>query len=90
LLGGVDSRSFIPLRAGTYASLAEAKAAGVPTLNYGVFIQAIMDFVIIAFAIFMVVKAMNAAKEKEPAAPPPGPSDEVKLLTEIRDLLKVR
>ncbi|MDN5201668.1 large-conductance mechanosensitive channel protein MscL [Fulvivirgaceae bacterium BMA10] len=60
------------------------------TLNYGSFIQTVVDFLIIAFAIFMVVKAMNAAKKKEEAAPaaPPPPSKEETLLEEIRDLLK--
>ncbi len=60
------------------------------TLNYGSFIQTVIDFVIIAFAIFMVVKAMNNLKKKEEAAPPPPPkpSAEEQLLTEIRDLLK--
>lgn len=63
------------------------------TLNYGVFINTIIDFLIIAFAIFMMVKAINKMKKKEvekPAAPvtPPEPSNEEKLLTEIRDLLK--
>lgn len=62
------------------------------TLNYGKFIQAGVDFVIIAFAIFVVVKAINRVKKKEearPAAPPP-PGAEEKLLAEIRDLLKAR
>ena len=60
------------------------------TLNYGKFIQTTVDFVIIAFAIFMVVKGMNSLKKKEEAAPaaPPAPSKEETLLTEIRDLLK--
>ena len=60
------------------------------TLNYGLFIQTVVDFLIIAFAIFMVVKAMNNMKKKEEAAPaaPPKPSAEVELLTEIRDSLK--
>ena len=60
------------------------------TLNYGAFIQTLVDFIIIAFAIFMVVKAMNNLKKKEEAAPPapPKPSAEEKLLTEIRDLMK--
>jgi large conductance mechanosensitive channel len=60
------------------------------TLNYGSFIQTVLDFVIIAFAIFMVVKAMNSMKKKEEAAPaaPPKLSTEENLLTEIRDLLK--
>ena len=60
------------------------------TLNYGSFIQTVVDFLIIAFAIFMVIKAMNNMKKKEEEAPaaPPKPSAEVELLTEIRDSLK--
>ena len=60
------------------------------TLNYGKFIQSTVDFVIIAFAIFMVIKGMNSLKRKEEAAPaaPPAPSKEEGLLAEIRDLLK--
>ncbi len=62
------------------------------TLNYGKFLQTFLDFVIIAFAIFMVIKAMNSLKKKEEAAPapPPGPSKEEQLLAEIRDLLKAK
>ena len=86
LTGGVDfSKAAIVLK--------EASADGkVPAvlLGYGKFIQAIFNFVIVAFAIFMLVKGMNAAKKKEAEAPaaPPAPSAEEKLLTEIRDLLK--
>jgi large conductance mechanosensitive channel len=60
------------------------------TLNYGSFIQTVVDFIIIAFAIFLVVKGMNRMKKKEEEAPPapPKPSAEETLLTEIRDLLK--
>ena len=67
-----------------------AEGAEAVTLNYGMFIQTIIDFVIIAFAIFMVVKAMNSMKKKEEAAPeePPKPSKEEVLLTEIRDALR--
>lgn len=61
------------------------------TLNYGNFLQVVFDFMIVAFAVFMVIKAMNAAKQKQeaatPTAPPPPTKDQV-LLTEIRDLLK--
>lgn len=59
------------------------------TLNYGKFIQTLVDFIIIAFAIFLVVKGMNSMKRKEEAAPaaPPAPSKEEVLLTEIRDIL---
>jgi large conductance mechanosensitive channel len=61
-------------------------------LGYGVFVQAIVDFVIIAFAIFMVIKSMNSLKKKKEAVPPapPKPSNEEVLLSEIRDLLKAK
>jgi large conductance mechanosensitive channel len=62
-------------------------------LKYGVFIQTVLDFLIVAFAIFMVINAMNKMKRKEEEAPPaapPEPSAEVKLLTEIRDSLQSR
>jgi large conductance mechanosensitive channel len=60
------------------------------TWNYGNFLQVVFDFLIVAFAVFMVIKAMNAAKKKEDSAPaaPPAPSKQETLLTEIRDLLK--
>ena len=83
-LGGVD---FSDLAMTLKAASGDVAAV---TLNYGSFIQTVIDFVIIAFAIFMVVKAMNSMKKKEaekPAAPPAAPADVV-LLTEIRDLLK--
>lgn len=93
LMGNADfSNLFINLGSGEYDSLAAAKEAGAATLNYGVFINTVLDFIIVAFAIFMVIKAMNAAKKKEeakPAAPPEPPAQE-KLLTEIRDLLKAK
>lgn len=84
LMGGVDFSSLaVVLKAATE----EAEAV---TINYGMFIQTVVDFLIIAFAIFMVIKAMNNLKKKEEAAPaaPPKPSAEVELLTEIRDALK--
>ena len=93
ILGGVDfTGKFLPLKGGAFATLAEAKAANVPTLNYGVFLQSIVDFVIVAFAIFMLIKGINSTRKKEleKPAPPPGPSNEEKLLGEIRDLLKAR
>lgn len=69
---------------------AAAEGAEAVTLRYGVFIQTVVDFVIIAFAIFMVVKAMNSMKKKEEEKPaaPPAPSKEEVLLTEIRDALR--
>ena len=91
LLGGVDfGNLFLNLGDGDFASLAEAKEAGAPVLAYGSFLQNVFDFLIIAFVIFMMVRAINKAKKKEEEAPaaPPEPSAEVKLLTEIRDSLK--
>ncbi len=94
LLGGVDFTGlFINLSGTAQPSLVAAKAAGTPTLNYGVFLQTIFDFIIIAFVIFMFVKQMNRFKREAPAAPPPpppGPTNEEKLLMEIRDALKSR
>jgi large conductance mechanosensitive channel len=63
------------------------EAAAAVVLKYGLFIQSVVDFLIIAFVIFLVIKAMNSMKKKEEAAPAPPPADVV-LLTEIRDLLK--
>lgn len=72
LLGGLDfSNLFVDLSGGGYATLAAAKEAGAPTLNYGIFINAVLDFLIVAFAIFMVVKQMNRLKKQ---APPPAPN----------------
>jgi large conductance mechanosensitive channel len=98
LTGGIDfSNWFVVLKegkvAGPYASLAAAKAASAVTLNIGVFINAVVAFTIVAFAIFMVVKAMNTARREQAAAPPPAPPEPTaseKLLAEIRDLLKAR
>lgn len=86
LLGNVDfSDLAVTLRAA-------AEGSEAILLKYGMFIQTVVDFVIIAFAIFMVVKAMNSMKKKEAAAPaaPPAPSKEEVLLTEIRDALRSR
>mgnify|MGYP001478863024 CR=1 FL=1 len=84
LLGGVDFKSM---------SFVLKEAVGTTpavTLNYGMFLQNIVDFLIIAFVIFMMVKGLNSMKKKEEAAPaaPPAPSNEEVLLGEIRDLLK--
>jgi large conductance mechanosensitive channel len=93
LLGKVDfSDLFVNLSGGDYASLAAAKAAGAATLNYGLFFNTIIDFLIVAFAIFLLIKQVNRFMKKPeppPAAPPP-PSPEVVLLTEIRDALRAR
>jgi large conductance mechanosensitive channel len=72
LLGGVDFSSlFVTLGGGPYPSLKAAQDAGAATLNYGVFINAVINFLIVAFALFMVVKAMNRLRRQEAAAPPP-------------------
>ena len=75
-----------------YATLADAKANSAATINYGAWINTVLDFVIVAFAIFMVIQQMNRLKKKEEETPaaPPEPSKEEVLLTEIRDLLKAR
>jgi large conductance mechanosensitive channel len=89
LMNGVDFSSlFLDLSGTNPASLAAAKAAGAPVVGYGAFINTVINFIIVAFAIFMLVRAMNRLKKAEPPPPPPGPSTEEKLLTEIRDLLK--
>ena len=70
LLGGVDfSNLFYTLSGGAFESLAEAKEAGAATLNYGVFFNTVLDFLIVAFAIFMVVRTMNKLKRKQEAPP---------------------
>jgi len=91
LMGKVDFSSlFFNLSGTPQPSLAAAKAAGAPTLNYGVFLQSVFDFFIIAFVIFILVKQVNRFKKEAPPAPPAGPTNEEKLLMEIRDALKGR
>ena len=91
LLGNADfSDLFVTLSGPAAATLEEAKEAGAVTLNYGAWLNTIIDFTIVAFAIFLVVKQINRLKAKEEAAPPPGPTKEESLLTEIRDILKSR
>lgn len=93
LLGGVDfSTLFISLSRQSFPTLAAAKAAGAATINYGLFINVVIDFVIVAFAVFLLIKGINRLRRTEAAkpAPPPGPTPEQKLLTEIRDAIKAR
>ena len=89
--GGIDfSNLFVSLDGEAYATLAAAQEAGAATLNYGLFINAVINFLVIAFVIFMLVRTVNnMQKQEEEAAPPapPEPSAEEKLLTEICDLL---
>ncbi|WP_109259666.1 large conductance mechanosensitive channel protein MscL [Hyphobacterium indicum] len=90
VLGGVDfTNLFIALGDVQYESLAAAQEAGAATINYGLFINNVIAFVILAFALFLIIKAMNSMKKKQEEAPaaPPAPSNEEVLLTEIRDLL---
>lgn len=89
LLGGVN---FTDLRVTLKQAVVEAGETITPavTLNYGTFIQVTIDFLIIAFAIFMMIKFMNSLsrKKEEAPAPPPAPAEDITLLKEIRDLLK--
>jgi large conductance mechanosensitive channel len=96
-LGGVDfTNLFVLLKEGAkapgpYPSLAAAKAAGAVTINVGVFVNAIINFVIVAFAVFLLVKGINAARREAPPAPvEAAPTPQEKLLMEIRDLMKAR
>ena len=93
LTGGIDfANVFITLKGQHFATLAEAQKAGVPTMNVGLFINAIIQFVIVAFVIFWIVRMLSHMKspaESAPAAPPAPTKSEV-LLTEIRDALTVK
>jgi large conductance mechanosensitive channel len=94
VVGGLDfTNYFIPLKEvppGVGMTLAELKKAGVPVLAYGSFLTILLNFVILAFIIFMMVKQMNRLKREEPAAPavPPPTPEDILLLREIRDGLK--
>ena len=93
--GGISFENlFYAMDGNTYATLAAAQEAGAATINYGLFINAIINFVIVAFVIFLLIRQAKKIEEqrkaKEAAAPPPpppGPTAEEKLLAEIRDLL---
>jgi large conductance mechanosensitive channel len=95
-MGGLDfSNYYINLSPdkGKFDTLAQAKAAGAATLNYGSFINEIINFLIVAVAVFILIKAINTARrqfdrEKEIAPPAPAPTVDQKLLTEIRDILQ--
>ena len=89
-MGGRDfSGLFIVLGGGEYASLAEAEEAGAAVFAYGRFIMAVINFLIIAWVVFMLIKGVNSMKPKEEEAPEPDPGPtELDLLTEIRDALK--
>lgn len=94
LLGNVDfSELFFVLKEGVtvapYATVAAAKEAGAVTLNYGLFVNAVVSFVIVAFAVFLLIRLINRLKAEEPAPPAPAVTPEdILLLREIRDSLK--
>ena len=83
---------FINLSGQEYASLAAAREAGAPVIAYGAFINVVINFIIVAFAIFIVIKGMNRLRRKQEQAPAetPAPPRQETLLEEIRDLLKAR
>ncbi|WP_417494132.1 large conductance mechanosensitive channel protein MscL [Maricaulis sp.] len=90
LMGGVNfSGLFVALDNQTYASIEAAHEAGAGTINYGIFIDNVISFIIVAFALFLIIKGINSMKKKEEEAPaePAAPPAEQVLLTEIRDLL---
>ncbi|MDD4880331.1 MAG: large conductance mechanosensitive channel protein MscL [Gallionellaceae bacterium] len=90
LLGGVNFNNlYIDLSNGGYATLETAEKAGAPLIKYGAFTNTMIDFVIIAFVIFMAIKGINRLKREEPAAPaePPATPEDIVLLREIRDAL---
>jgi large conductance mechanosensitive channel len=92
LIGGIDfSNFFVTLKGEAYPTLADAQKAGAVTVNYGIFLNSLIKFFIVAFAIFFLVKQINRmnANEKAKEVPPtPKVSAEAQLLTEIRDLMK--
>ena len=90
LIGGIDfSNFFVTLSGGSYETVEAAREAGATTLNYGLFINTVIQFLIVAWAIFLVVRQLNRLERKkdDPASPVQPPRQEV-LLGEIRDLLK--
>jgi large conductance mechanosensitive channel len=90
IMGGIDfSNYFIVIKGdGVYPTLKAAQDAGAVTINYGVFVNAVINFLIVAFALFLVVKQINRFHKKEEAAPPPPPTRSEELLAEIRDAVK--
>lgn len=92
MLGGLNFKDlFVNLKPGAvYTSLDAAQKAGAPVIAWGDWVTTVINFVIVAFVMFLLVKGMNAAKREQPAAPapPPGPTPTEALLAEIRDLLR--
>jgi large conductance mechanosensitive channel len=91
LMGKVDFTNwFVTMSGGDFPTLKAAKDAGAVTLNYGVFINTVIDFLIVAFTIFLLVKQINRLKREAPPAAPAAPPRQEVLLTEIRDILAQR
>ena len=94
LTGGIDfSNFFISLKGGDYSTLKAANDAGAPVVAYGLFINQVLNFLIVAFAVFMLVKQVNRlkkAQEKATESAPPTPTSTEVLLAEIRDVLKAK
>ena len=91
ILGGIDfSNFFVTLKGGSFPTLEAAKAAGAVTVNYGLFVNAVIKFMIVAFAVFVLVKQVNRFHVREAEKPPPPPPRTELLLEEIRDALKAR
>jgi large conductance mechanosensitive channel len=88
LLGGLDfSQYYFDLSMGDYATLEAAEKAGAPLIMYGLFINAVVKFLIVAFVVFLLVKQINRLKAAPPAKDAPPPPEDIKLLREIRDAL---
>lgn len=95
-MGGIDfSNFFVTLKGPHLATLAEAQKAGAVTVNYGLFVNALINFIVVAIALFLLIRSINrlttpATPAEEAAAAPPPPTEEVLLLRDIRDSLKTR
>ena len=87
--GGIDfANFFLVLKGGSYATLAEAQKAGAITINYGLFLNAVISFLIVAFVLFLILRQINRLITPEPPEAVPATSEDIVLLREIRDLLK--
>ncbi|HWA04847.1 MAG TPA: large conductance mechanosensitive channel protein MscL [Rhizomicrobium sp.] len=91
ITGGIDfSNLFFVLKGGTFATLGEAQKAGAITINYGLFLNAVLSFLIVAFVLFVIMRQINKLTAPPPAGAPAAPPEDIALLREIRDLLKAR
>jgi len=92
LLGGIDFSNFFVVLKGTHAvtSLKAAQDAGAVTLNYGLFLNTIFNFLIVAFVLFLLLRQINKLKDPPPSDVPAEPSEDIRLLREIRDALVAR